>query len=88
MINELKSKDNGYICYADDPIDVKLAQFINTSNNPGALKRLFEREKPGIYKFGQKSLLLRVEREKLMGKNLTLHPLTVSSEARKDLDRH
>ena len=51
-IIDLKSKVAVYIPFRDDPIDEKLADFINNYPDRQRLKIMFMRESEGVYEFG------------------------------------
>ena len=57
---------NIYIPVKDDPIDVKLAEFINNYPDRNKLKVMFMRESYGIYHFGTKRVAVRVEAGKII----------------------
>jgi hypothetical protein len=54
-----------YVPHKDDPVDIYLASFINTSFNRIELKNLFKREQPGVYSFGTKKCFIKVEKDLL-----------------------
>jgi hypothetical protein len=58
-----QTKTEIYKAVKDDPIDVRLAEYIN--NYPGNLnlRSMFSRSRPGIYLFGSKSIVMTVEND-------------------------
>ena len=65
MILEMKDKASVYIPITDDFIDRRLAEFINASNDPNRLTKLFLRERDGVYQFGTKRIYIKIENEKI-----------------------
>ena len=49
LVLEMKEKSAIYIAVNDDNIDRRLAEFINASNDPTKLTKLFIRERDGVY---------------------------------------
>jgi len=72
-IIDLKSKVAVYIPVKDDPIDEKLADFINNYPDRQRLKIMFMRESEGVYEFGSKKIFIKVEKDKIKSK-LVLFP--------------
>ena len=68
MILELKGRSQNYIPVNDDTIDLKLAEFINSSTNPNKLTTLFIRERQGVYQFGTKRIFIKMEGGKIFSK--------------------
>jgi hypothetical protein len=64
-IIELKQRIAVYIPVKDDAIDRKLAEYINNYPERAKLKIMFMRESEGIYKFGNKRVYVRVEKDKI-----------------------
>lgn len=64
-IVDLKSKCVVYIPFKGDPVDFKLAEFINNYPNRDRLKIMFARESEGVYTFGDKRIAVRVEKKKI-----------------------
>ena len=64
-IIELKHKIAVYIPMKDDPIDKKIAEFINNYPERQKLKIMFMRESEGVYSFGTKRIYVRVEKDKI-----------------------
>ena len=52
----------------DDPIDKKLADFINSLNDPTRVKVMFIREGQGVYQFGTKKVYVKIDQEKIFRK--------------------
>lgn len=49
----------------NDPIDIRLADYINSVPDLSELKIGFVRESEGIYHFGQKRVYLRVDNDRI-----------------------
>ena len=49
----------------DDPIDKKIAEFINNYPERQKLKIMFMRESEGVYTFGTKKVGVRVDKDKI-----------------------
>jgi len=64
-IIELKQRIAVYIPVKDDPIDRRLAEFINNYPERQRLKIMFMRESEGVYQFGTKRIAVRVEKDKI-----------------------
>ena len=67
-IIDLKSKVAVYIPIKDDPIDEKLADFINNYPDRQRLKIMFMRESEGVYEFGSRKVFIKVEKDKIKSK--------------------
>jgi esterase/lipase len=67
-IIDLKSKVAVYIPIKDDPIDEKLADFINNYPDRQKLKIMFMRESEGVYEFGSKKIFIKVEKDRIKSK--------------------
>lgn len=67
-IIELKQKIAVYIPIKDDPIDKKIAEFINNYPERQKLKIMFMRESEGVYQFGSKRVGVRVDKDKINSK--------------------
>jgi hypothetical protein len=65
MILEMKDKSSVYIPVSDDVIDRRLAEWINASNDPNRLTKLFIRERDGVYQFGTKRVYVKMEGDKV-----------------------
>ena len=66
-----------YISVTDDVIDRKIAEYINATNDPHRLTKLFIsaalrciRERDGVYQFGTKRVYVKMENEKIFSKRL------------------
>ena len=64
-IIELKARVAVYVPIKDDPVDVKIAEFINNYPDRNKLKIMFMRESSGVYEFGSKKVTVRVEGNKI-----------------------
>ena len=60
-IIDLKARVAIYVPIKDDPIDHKVAEFINNYPDRNKLKIMFMRESAGVYDFGSKKVTVRVE---------------------------
>ena len=63
---DLKSRAAFYVPIKTDPIDVKLAEFINNYPDRSKLKVMFIRESEGVYEFGLRKVKVSVQREKIL----------------------
>ena len=68
LILELKDKSAVYVAVSDDVIDRKIAEFVNASNDPHKLTKLFIREREGVYQFGSKRVFVKIEGDKVFSK--------------------
>ena len=64
-IIDLKSRIAIYIPMKSDPVDLKLAEFINNYPERAKLKIMFMRESDGVYQFGSKKVAVKVEKDKI-----------------------
>lgn len=64
-IIDLKQRIAVYIPVKGDPIDQKLAEFINNYPERQKLKIMFMRESEGVYQFGTKRVAVRVDKDKI-----------------------
>ena len=64
-IIDLKARVAIYVPIKDDPVDKKMAEFINNYPDRNKLKIMFMRESAGTYKFGTKRVTVRVEKNKI-----------------------
>ena len=62
---DLKARIAVYVPTKDDPIDKKLADYINNYPDRSKLKIMFMRESEGIYEFGSRKIAVKVERGKI-----------------------
>ena len=49
----------------DDPIDMKMAEFINNYPDRNKLKIMFMRESEGVYEFGSKRVNVKIEKGRI-----------------------
>ena len=54
-----------YIPVKNDLIDKQLAEYINNYPDRQKLKIMFMRESEGVYEFGSKRVMVKVERDKI-----------------------
>ena len=64
-IVDLKGRIAVYIPVKGDPTDKKLAEYINNYPDRQKLKIMFLRESEGVYEFGSKRVMVKVERDKI-----------------------
>lgn len=64
-IIDLKSRIAVYIPVKDDPVDTRLAEYINNYPDRQKLKIMFMRESSGVYEFGSRRVMVKVDREKI-----------------------
>ena len=57
-----------YVPVKDDPVDRKLAEFLNNFPDRQRLKVMFLRESEGVYLFGTKRVFVKVEKDKIISK--------------------
>ena len=50
----------------DDPVDKRLAEYINSQPMNVRTKMGFEREQEGIYKYGKKRVFMKIEGEHII----------------------
>jgi len=62
---ELKARIAVYIPVKDCAVDQKLAEYINNYPDRQRLKIMFMRESAGVYEFGTRRVMVRVERDKI-----------------------
>ena len=65
-ITDLKTRIAVYIPAKGDPIDKKLAEYINNYADRAKLKIMFLRESEGVYEFGSKRVMVKVERDNIV----------------------
>lgn len=63
---DLKAKVAIYVPMKDDPVDEKMAEFVNNYPDRTNLKLMFLRESSGIYEFGTKRVEVRNTQGKLL----------------------
>ena len=61
-IIDLKARVAVYVPVKDDPIDQKIAEYINSYPDRNKLKIMFMRESEGVYEFGSKRVNVRIEK--------------------------
>ena len=64
-IIDLKARIAVYIPTKGDTIDKKLAEYINNYPDRQKLKIMFLRESEGVYEFGSRRVMVKVERDKI-----------------------
>ena len=64
-ILEMKARVAIYIPIRDDPLDVKVAEYINNYPDRQKLKIMFMRESAGVYAFGSKRINVEVQGGKI-----------------------
>lgn len=64
----MKEKSAVYIAIRDDTLDRRIADYINASNDPHRLTKLFLREREGVYQFGSKRVYVKMENDKVFCK--------------------
>ena len=64
-IIDLKQRIAVYIPVKEDPVDKKLAEFINNYPERSKLKIMFMRESEGVYQFGTKRVAVKVEKDNI-----------------------
>ena len=64
-IIDLKSRIAVYIPVKDDPVDNRLAEYINNYPDRQKLKIMFMRESAGVYEFGSRRVMVKVDRDKI-----------------------
>ena len=63
---ELHKINFKYIPHKDDPVDAKLADFINKSDSEKRMKSLFVRESEGRYSYFTNSVIMQVKNNNLI----------------------
>ena len=63
---DLKAKVAIYVPIKDDPVDEKVAEFVNNYPDRQKLKVMFLRESTGVYEFGTKRVEVRQTKGKLL----------------------
>lgn len=61
-IIDLKARVAVYVPVRDDPVDHKVAEFINNYPDRNRLKIMFMRASEGVYEFGSKRVNVRIEK--------------------------
>ena len=65
-IIDLKARVAVYVPARDDPVDMKLAEYINNFPDRHRLKIMFMRESEGTYSFGTKRVNVRIEKGRIL----------------------
>lgn len=71
-LDEWKHSKDIYLPEKTCPIDTELATFINNYSDRSKLRIMFMRESEGVYHFGSRRVYVKVERDKIMSKLITL----------------
>ena len=66
QLKEVTSRIAVYIPVKSDPVDSKLAEFINNYPDRKKLKIMFMRESQGVYEFGSRRVMVKVEKQKIL----------------------
>ena len=61
-IVDLKARVAIYVPIKDDPVDMKVAEFINNYPERNKLKIMFMRESEGVYEFGSKRIYVMIHK--------------------------
>ena len=64
-IIDLKSRIAVYIPVKNDQVDKRLAEYINNYPDRQKLKIMFMRESEGVYQFGSKRVIVRVDKDRI-----------------------
>jgi len=64
-IIDLKSRIAVYIPVKNDKIDKKIAEYINNYPERQKLKIMFMRESEGVYQFGSKRVMVKIDQDKI-----------------------
>ena len=64
----MKEKSAVYVPVEEDKLDKFLGQFINSTNDPHELTKLFLREREGVYQFGTKRVYVKMQNGKIFSK--------------------
>jgi len=62
---DLKSRIAIYIPVKEDPIDKRVAEYINNYPDRSKFKIMFMRESEGVYQFGSKRVAVKVDKDKI-----------------------
>ena len=65
-IIDLKARVAVYVPMKDDPVDRKMAEFINNYPDRNKLKIMFMRTSEGVYEFGSKRVNVRIEKGRIL----------------------
>ena len=61
----MKARVAIYVPIKDDPVDVKVAEFINNYPDRNKLKVMFMRESAGVYEFGSKRVYAKIDKNRI-----------------------
>lgn len=64
-IIDLKSRIAVYIPVKNDKVDKKIAEYINNYPERSKLKIMFMRESEGVYQFGSKRVMVKIDNDKI-----------------------
>lgn len=64
-ILEMKARVAIYVPVKEDPLDVKMAEYINNYPDRAKLKIMFMRESAGVYTFGTKRINVEVMQDRI-----------------------
>ena len=64
-MNDIKERIAVYIPVKSDVVDTKLANYINNYPDQKKLKIMFMRESEGVYQFGSRRVMVKVDRGKI-----------------------
>ena len=64
-IIDLKSRIAVYIPVKNDTVDKRIAEYINNYPDRQKLKIMFMRESEGVYQFGSKRVLVKIDKDKI-----------------------
>ncbi len=62
-LNDLQKINFVYQPVKDDPIDKKLAEYINNNQVHRKASMLFVREQEGVYSYGKRRVFIKIEKE-------------------------
>lgn len=62
-LNDLQKINFVYQGVKDDPIDKKLAEYINHNQTHKKASMLFVREQEGVYSYGKRRVFIKIEKE-------------------------
>jgi len=55
-----------YSAEKNDPVDKRLAEYINTTQNHKKASMLFVRESEGVYSYGKRRIFIKIEKESII----------------------
>jgi hypothetical protein len=65
-LNDLQRINFIYAGIKNDPIDIKLADYINNNKDHKKASLLFVREQEGIYSYGKKRVFIKIEKDSII----------------------